>query len=147
MYANTSRRIALSLATRSAPTARVSMAAASKFHSSAASYLQVGDSIPSITLQEGSPGNTVDLAEETSKGKYIIVGVPGAFSPACSASHVPGYISKLGELKSKGGIDGVFVVAVNDAFVTKAWGESLQAPESVSIISFSSKTVIIIFFK
>lgn len=101
------------------------------FHASAASFLKVGDAVPSVTVQEGSPGNTVNLAEETAKGKYIIVGVPGAFSPACSASHAPGYISRSDQLASKG-VDGVFIVAVNDAFVTKAWGDSLQTTDKVS---------------
>ncbi|ODQ63128.1 Redoxin [Nadsonia fulvescens var. elongata DSM 6958] len=94
------------------------------FKTSAAAFVKAGDSVPSLTLHENSPGNTVDLAEETKTGKYVIIGVPGAYSPACSASHVPGYISRGGELAAKG-VDGVFVVAVNDSFVTKAWGAEL----------------------
>ncbi|VVT44188.1 uncharacterized protein SAPINGB_P000333 [Magnusiomyces paraingens] len=106
------------------------------FHASRASFLSVGDAVPSVPVQEGSPGNVVSLADETKKGKYVIVGVPGAFSPACSASHAPGYISHTGELAKKG-VDGVFIVAVNDAFVTKAWADSLKTNDKVRFIADS----------
>lgn len=63
---------------------------------------------------ENSPGNKVSLAKELAgKPKGLIIGVPAAFSPACSASHIPGYLNYEG-LKDAGD---VFVVAVNDAFV------------------------------
>ncbi|KAI5954781.1 hypothetical protein KGF57_003804 [Candida theae] len=87
-------------------------------------YAAVGDSIPSTSVFEGSPGNDVDLAQETGKGKSLLVGVPGAFSPGCSQKHIPGYIENANKFKSKG-IDNIFVLAVNDPFVTKAWGEGL----------------------
>ena len=83
------------------------------FHSSARSLVKVGDSIPSINLVENSPGNQVNLSEQIGTGKALIIGVPGAFSPACSESHVPGYINHK-KIKGEGS---VFVVAVNDAFV------------------------------
>ncbi|RCK60738.1 Peroxiredoxin-5, mitochondrial [Candida viswanathii] len=88
------------------------------------SYVAVGDKIPSTTVYEGSPGNEVDLAKETASGKSIIIGVPGAFSPGCSKSHVPGYIKNVRAFNDKG-YQKFFVVAVNDAFVTKAWGDQL----------------------
>ncbi|KAI9820862.1 MAG: hypothetical protein M1832_003495 [Thelocarpon impressellum] len=84
--------------------------------------VKVGDGIPDLNvLTEDSPGNKVNLAEQL-KGNGIIVGVPAAFSPSCSNSHVPGYINHKG-LKAAGD---VFVVSVNDAFVMKAWGDSLE---------------------
>lgn len=86
--------------------------------------LSVGDLLPLVALFEGSPGNAVLLAAETAKGKHLIVTVPGAFSPACSALHVPGYLQALPALANKG-IDSVFVVSVNDPFVMKSWGELL----------------------
>ncbi|RAL09623.1 peroxiredoxin family protein [Aspergillus homomorphus CBS 101889] len=93
------------------------------FHRTAPAFVQKGDSIPDLdVLVENSPGNKVNLAKEL-KGNGIIIGVPAAFSPACSSTHVPGYI-KHPKLKEAGQ---VFVVAVNDPFVTKAWGESLDA--------------------
>ncbi|EMC95550.1 hypothetical protein BAUCODRAFT_148449 [Baudoinia panamericana UAMH 10762] len=91
------------------------------FHSSPRPFVQVGDAIPDIELREGSPGNKVSLAKEL-KAKGIIIGVPGAFSPACSASHLPGYVNFPG-LKDAGQ---VFVVSVNDPFVMKAWAATLD---------------------
>lgn len=94
------------------------------FSGSAARFVAAGDKIPSVPLFEGSPGNDVNLAEEAATGKSVVIGVPGAFSPACLASHVPGYIHKLREFNDKG-YGAFYVVGVNDAFVMKAWGDSL----------------------
>jgi len=109
------------------------------FHNTAPAFVQKGDAIPDLdVLVENSPGNKVNLAKEL-KGKGVIIGVPAAFStyipklelklteifmrtnfltlhplgPACSSTHVPGYISHP-KLKQAGQ---VFVVAVNDPFV------------------------------
>lgn len=100
---------------------------------SLARFVSSGTSIPSAPLYEGSPGNAVKLAKEV-QGKAIVLGVPGAFSPACSASHVPGYIKQLPEF-AKHGYQNLYVVAINDAFVTKAWGETL-APEGALNVRF-----------
>lgn len=89
---------------------------ASGFHSSAARFVQVGDKIPNVELAEGSPGTKVNIASEL-KGKGLVIGVPAAFSPACSESHIPGYINSS-KLKDAGN---VFVVSVNDAFVYVPW--------------------------
>ncbi|CAL3965619.1 hypothetical protein PZA11_002525 [Diplocarpon coronariae] len=91
--------------------------------------VKVGDSIPSIPLVENAPDNTVDLAAEIGSGSAIIIGVPAAFSPTCSDSHIPGFIAHP-KLASAGK---VFVVAVNDAFVMKAWGKSLDKDGSSGI--------------
>jgi 2-Cys peroxiredoxin 5 len=113
----------------------LSRLSARSFSTSARRLFQYGDSIPSIsTLREGSPGNAVDLATETKEGKSIIVGVPGAFSPACSASHVPGYINNLDAFKAKG--YKVFVTGVNDSFVFKAWADQLLNGKEVEGIRF-----------
>lgn len=105
------------------------------FTTSSRRLFQVGDSIPSIsTLREDSPGNEVDLAAETKSGKSVIVGVPGAFSPACSASHVPGYINNLDKFKAKG--YKVFITGVNDSFVFKAWKDQLLQGKEVEGIRF-----------
>jgi len=102
---------------------------ARSFHSSARAFIKVGDKLPNLdVLVENSPGNKVDLSEFT-KGKALIIGVPAAFSPSCSNSHVPGYINHK-KLKDAGN---VFVVAVNDPFVTKAWGASLDPTGSSGI--------------
>lgn len=104
--------------------------AARGFQSTARVSVQVGDSIPSIDLVETSPGNKVNIAKEL-QGKGVIVGVPAAFSPACSSSHVPGYINHPA-LKNAGK---VFVVSVNDPFVMGAWGTTLD-PTGKSGIRF-----------
>ncbi|KAI5966299.1 uncharacterized protein KGF55_000608 [Candida pseudojiufengensis] len=98
-------------------------------------YASVGDKIPSTVVHENSPGNDVNLANETAKGKSILVGVPGAFSPGCSQSHIPGYIKNADAFKNKG-YDQIFVLAVNDPFVTKAWGEELTSKNGKSSIRF-----------
>jgi len=103
---------------------------ARNFHTSAPAFVKVGDVIPNVELVEDSPGNKVSIANEL-KGKGVIIGVPAAFSPACSATHVPGYMSSK-KLKDAGN---VFVVSVNDPFVMKAWQQSLD-PDKKSGIRF-----------
>jgi len=101
------------------------------FHRSLLAFVKVGDPIPDLNvLVEDSPGNKVNLREQI-KNKALVIGVPAAFSPACSNSHIPGYINHP-KLKEAGD---VFVVAVNDPFVTKAWGEKLD-PSKKSGIRF-----------
>ncbi|KAK6463338.1 Redoxin [Scheffersomyces coipomensis] len=97
--------------------------------------ISVGSTIPSIPLFESSPGNQVNLAEEIGTGKAVLIGVPGAFSPACSASHVPGYLKNLRGFNDKG-YEKFYVIAVNDAFVTKAWGDSLLTSVAGAQIKF-----------
>ncbi|KAF2402568.1 Redoxin [Trichodelitschia bisporula] len=103
---------------------------ARQFHTSPRTLVKIGDRVPSIEVYEDSPGNTVNLAKEL-QGKGLIIGVPAAYSPACSASHIPGYINSA-KLSSAGP---VFVVSVNDAFVMKAWGKDLD-PSGKSGIRF-----------
>jgi len=89
--------------------------------------VKVGDSIPSIELVEGAPDKKVNLATELGTG--LIIGVPAAFSPTCSDSHIPGYVAHP-KIKDAGK---VFVVFVNDAFVMNAWGKSLDADKASGI--------------
>ncbi|EDO16918.1 hypothetical protein Kpol_1020p26 [Vanderwaltozyma polyspora DSM 70294] len=97
---------------------------------------KIGDRIPKgvAGIQENSPGNTIDIGEEVSNGKNIIIGLPAAFSPACSSSHVPGFIKHLKEFENKG-FSKILVTTVNDSFVTKAWSESLNCPKEIRIIA------------
>ncbi|KAK0611612.1 AhpC/TSA family protein [Immersiella caudata] len=112
------RTSALRLAARTAPVARRT------FSTTRPAFIKVGDPLPDLdVLQENSPGNKVNLADLASKANnMIIIGVPAAFSPACSAQHIPGFIAHP---KTKD-YDTVAVVSVNDAFVMKAWGEALD---------------------
>eukprot|EP00095_Tigriopus_kingsejongensis_P006605 snap_masked-scaffold634_size121673-processed-gene-0.6 protein:Tk06605 transcript:snap_masked-scaffold634_size121673-processed-gene-0.6-mRNA-1 annotation:"peroxiredoxin- mitochondrial isoform x2" len=76
---------------------------------------EVGDSIPSVDLFEGAPDKKVNIADLTKSGKTIIFGVPGAFTPGCSKTHLPGFVAKAEELKGKG-FKEIICVAVNDPF-------------------------------
>jgi len=123
------------MATRSAfrrlTTLRPSPQAFRTFSTTPRACIKVGDKIPNLdVLVENSPANKVNLSELTT-GKALIIGVPAAFSPSCSNSHIPGYINHP-KLKEAGD---VFVVAVNDPFVTKAWGSTLD-PTGESGIRF-----------
>ncbi|GAB7341271.1 hypothetical protein MBLNU457_7545t1 [Dothideomycetes sp. NU457] len=103
-----------------------------QFSATSRASVKVGDAIPDVELMESSPGNKVNLSKELAgKPKGLIIGVPAAFSPACSSTHIPGYIKYEG-LKDAGD---VYVVSVNDAFVMKAWGQSLD-PDGKSGIRF-----------
>lgn len=66
----------------------------------------------------------VSISELTEGKKIILLAVPGAFTPTCSQKHVPGFIQRADELRAKG-VDLIACVAVNDAFVLKAWADSL----------------------
>lgn len=84
------------------------------FHTTRPAAVRVGDRIPDLdVLVEDSPGNKVNLASEFAGSDGIIVGVPAAFSGACSSSHVPSFMNHP-KLKNAGR---VFVVSVNDPFV------------------------------
>ncbi|KAK0178831.1 hypothetical protein PV327_007679 [Microctonus hyperodae] len=96
--------------------------------------IQVGDKLPSVDLYENTPSNKVNIAEIAAGKKIIIFGVPGAFTPGCSKTHLPGYIEKAEELKSKG-IEEIICVSVNDAFVMSAWGKDKQADGKVRMLA------------
>ncbi|KAF8228708.1 Redoxin [Tricholoma matsutake] len=91
------------------------------------SPIQAGASIPAIPVKELAADGPEPFVL---KGKNIIVGVPGAFTGTCSAQ-VPGYINALKKFQEKG-VNGIYVVAINDVFVTKAW-KSLLAPEGTEV--------------
>ncbi len=101
--------------------------------------IKVGDKIPSIVLQQKiadgvQPINTDDLF----KGKRVVLfAVPGAFTPTCSAKHLPGFVQNADALKKKG-VDAVACVAVNDAFVMEAWGKSQNADGKVMMLADGS---------
>ena len=86
--------------------------------------INVGDRIPDVQLSVATPNGP----EQTSSKDYFagrrvaLFAVPGAFTPTCSARHLPSYVEKAGELKGKG-VDEIACVSVNDPFVMGAWGE------------------------
>ena len=96
--------------------------------------IQPGDALPSAQLQEGNPGETVDPSVEFASGTTILFAVPGAFTPGCSNTHVPGYVNDYDDLKAKG-VDNIVCVSVNDAFVMGAWSEAQGAEGKVRMLA------------
>lgn len=90
-----------------------------------ARLISTGQALPKAQLREDAPSTKIDLSTETQNGTYLVVGVPGAFSPGCSQRHIPEYLQLADKFKSRG-VQNLFVVAVNDPFVTKAWKENLS---------------------
>ena len=90
--------------------------------------IQVGEKLPAIRLHEGNPGNQVDMAELFKGKKGVVFAVPGAFTPGCSKTHLPGYVANFDAISAKG-VDVVACVSVNDAFVMGAWGKDQNADE------------------
>ncbi len=96
--------------------------------------IQIGDRLPEIDLHENTPANKVNLAALTAGKKVVIFAVPGAFTPGCSKTHLPGYVKDFDTIKAKG-VDEVVCVAVNDAFVMAAWGEAYGAAGKVRMLA------------
>ena len=97
---------------------------------------KVGDKVPSATLYELSPEGPkpVKTEELFAPGKKVVVfALPGAFTPTCSAKHVPGFVAEADKFKAKG-IDTIACISVNDAFVMGAWGKDQKADGKVMII-------------
>jgi len=87
-----------------------------------------------VSVQEGNPKQDVDL-NAIFKGKTVVLfGVPGAFTPGCSQTHLPGYIRDYERIKSAG-VDEIVCVAVNDAFVMNEWGKISGATGKVRMIA------------
>ena len=101
--------------------------AATAAHSAFASLasvapIKVGDAVPNVEIKINDLEDKINFS--TLPGKNILVTVPGAFSPTCT-SQVPGFVERFDEFKAKG-VHGIYIVAVNDMFVVKAWKEKLQ---------------------
>src|SRR4249919_2966275 len=90
--------------------------------------INAGDKVPSVTIKQATPegGSDVDPAALCAGKKVVMFSLPGAFTPTCSAKHLPGYVAKLPEFKSQG-VDIVACLSVNDAWVMKAWAEQHDA--------------------
>ncbi|MEW6984245.1 peroxiredoxin [Colwelliaceae bacterium 6471] len=92
--------------------------------------IEVSNLMPPGQLQQLVDGNLVnhECPELFQDKKVVLFAVPGAFTPTCSAAHLPGYVVNADELKAKG-IDAIMCLSVNDAFVMNAWGEAQNANE------------------
>jgi peroxiredoxin len=103
--------------------------------------IQVGDRIPDAVLTESTEfgdacpvaPSKVSVAEATQKKRIVIFGLPGAYTPTCSAKHVPGYLARLPDLKAKK-VDEVWCVSVNDGYVMAAWGREQKAIGKVRML-------------
>ncbi len=92
--------------------------------------IQVGDTLPVVTLKVmGEKGpQDISTGEIFSGKKVVLFAVPGAFTPGCSVTHLPGYVVNADKIKAKG-VDTIVCMSVNDAFVMDAWGKSQNAEE------------------
>jgi peroxiredoxin len=98
--------------------------------------IKVGDKIPSVTLREMTSDGPKSVAtDELFAGKTVaLFALPGAFTPTCSAKHVPGFVQNYDALKAKG-VDLIACLSVNDAFVMGAWGKDQGAGDKVRMLA------------
>ena len=98
--------------------------------------IQVGDKIPSVTLKAVTPDGTQDVTtDEFFAGKKVVLfAVPGAFTPLCSAQHLPGFIEHAEAIKAKG-VDTIACLSVNDFFVMDAWAKDRGAGDKVVMLA------------
>lgn len=98
--------------------------------------IKVGDRLPQASFMTmGESGPQPLTADEVFKGRRVaLFAVPGAFTPTCSARHLPGFKARAGELKAKG-VDAIACVSVNDVFVMGAWGENQDVGEDVLMLA------------
>jgi len=108
--------------------------------------IQIGDKLPSTTLFEfievegegcSIGPNAFEVHKATAGKKIAIFALPGAFTPTCSAKHVPGYVAKASEFAAAG-VDEIWCVSVNDAFVMGAWGRDQQTGGKVRMMADGS---------
>jgi len=108
--------------------------------------IKVGDKLPAGTLQEyievegegcSIGPNSFDIEKSTAGKRIALFALPGAYTPTCSAKHVPGYVAKADEFKAAG-IDEIWCVSVNDAFVMGAWGRDQHTAGKVRMMADGS---------
>ncbi len=108
--------------------------------------IQVGDTLPSATLMEYSEvegegcsigPNAVDVAKATAGKTIALFALPGAFTPTCSAKHVPGYVEQAAAFQAAG-VDEIWCVSVNDAFVMGAWAREQKTAGKVRMLADGS---------
>jgi len=108
--------------------------------------LKVGDALPAGTLQEyievegngcSIGPNGFDVRKQAAGKTIAVFAVPGAFTPTCSAKHLPGFVAKADEFKAAG-VDEIWCVAVNDAHVMRAWGREQQVGSKIRMLADGS---------
>jgi len=98
--------------------------------------ITAGQKLPSVTIKQATPEGPADLDPTTlfAGKKVVMFSLPGAFTPTCSAKHLPGYVEKFDELKAQG-VDLIACLSVNDAFVMKAWAEEHKALGKITMLA------------
>jgi peroxiredoxin len=107
--------------------------------------IKIGDRIPNATLYESTEfgeacplgPKPISVAEATKGKRIVIFGLPGAYTPTCSAKHVPGYVAHYDQLRAKH-VDEIWCVSVNDGFVMAAWGRDEKALGKVRMMGDGS---------
>lgn len=99
----------------------------------------VGDKVPSGTLTKMGPDGPQPVSTDELFGgkKVVLFAVPGAFTPTCSAKHLPGFVEKAAEIKAKG-VDTIACLSVNDPFVMGAWGKDQNVGDKVEMLADGS---------
>jgi glutaredoxin/glutathione-dependent peroxiredoxin len=103
--------------------------------------IKVGDKLPSVKLMRwGESGPEAISTDDLFKGKRVaLFGVPGAFTPTCSAKHLPGFVQQADALKAKG-VDAIVCTSVNDVFVMNAWGKEQKCGDKVTMVADGDAT-------
>lgn len=98
--------------------------------------ISVGDKIPDVKVMVATAEGpqAAQTGELLGSGKVALFSVPGAFTPTCSAKHLPGFVEKAGEFSAKG-VDKIVCMSVNDAFVMKAWGKDQKTEDKVVMLA------------
>jgi peroxiredoxin len=98
--------------------------------------IKAGDKLPNVTISQATAEGPKPVStEDLFKGKTVaLFAVPGAFTPTCSAKHLPGYKQHAMDLKAKG-VDTIACVSVNDPFVMRAWGEDQAVGEDIVMLA------------
>jgi peroxiredoxin len=98
--------------------------------------IAVGDRIPDVQLKlvGERAAEQVSTADVLGRGRVVLFGVPAAFSPTCSDVHLPGFVLRADDIRARG-VDRVFCVSVNDAYVMAAWGRSQGAGDRVTLLA------------
>lgn len=100
-----------------------------------------GDKIPDVKVQVPGAGGpeAAQTGELLGSGTVVLFGLPGAFTPTCNDHHLPGFVIRADDIKAKG-VDRIFCVSVNDAFVMGAWGMANEVEGKVGLIADGSAT-------
>lgn len=101
--------------------------------------VSVGDPLPAMIVKAALRGETVEIDTATAfaQGRHVLFGLPGAFTPTCSAKHLPGYIEHAAALQAKG-VETIACLSVNDIFVMKAWADAQGAKDILMLADGSA---------